>query len=611
MRGMNSELNSVLSRKMTQMQKKLQQLDDYPTAQNFISESQIDIANVINQKSKEEIKIEEGGTFLLTNKKSIKNLDSDILCQTLKKTEESTLLSTIFKDVNKIKNIEDFNAPVSNIDKILQTLLYQMRANLFEPDHPINMIIKKFSDIILWNVNERKNQLLRFTKQNQQPQYEMIDKEDGLSEMKSKEAPSDFERWKLNNLKYSTVRPKKNNRFTYDRQTLNQLPPEVQYAEVVIAEVKKLICILYGTLIRFYIPVMKFDDLHEMREDLIELLTSLTVRGDMSKLLLQLCRISTTEDEFILMSKYNELKKTKPEDIGIGKLFRLNKRSYLIELFAQQQMLNVDHGDVGGSDVSFDALIREQRLGSSQNQENQLQRYNTLIQQEGEIGNVRCKSWVIQKNNQKNLTQEDNRPNITRMGVNDEFMITTNLIKERIKNKPFMDAILNVRSLRDYETPIDKMRCITQTSKYIVNCIDVFWKDIPLVDKRKLTLDADELLMIFIYVTLRSKLSELFSHLKLINEFSTDTLRRSKLGYYTSTIEVAAQQVMNLDPTMLVDKNFKDTFKGNAESLIQSHIKSSMASDFPFQVPDDLEFLDEINKKAMAFDEMEIMLLQK
>jgi len=46
---------------------------------------------------------------------------------------------------------------------------------------------------------------------------------------------------------------------------------------------------------------MKFDDLHEMREDLIELLTSLTVRGDLSKLLLQLCRLSTQEDEVILI----------------------------------------------------------------------------------------------------------------------------------------------------------------------------------------------------------------------------------------------------------------------------------------------------------------------
>jgi len=83
------------------------------------------------------------------------------------------------------------------------------------------------------------------------------------------------------------------------------------------------------------------------------------------------------------------------------------------------------------------------------------------------------------------------------------------------------------------------MRCITQTTKFIVNCIDEFWKDIPLVDNKKLTLDADELLLIFLYVVLRSKLSELYGHLKLINEFSTDTLRRSKLGYSTSTLEVA------------------------------------------------------------------------
>jgi len=54
---------------------------------------------------------------------------------------------------------------------------------------------------------------------------------------------------------------------------------------------------LYGTLVRFYIPVLKYEDLHEMREDLIELLTSLTVRGELSKLLLQLCRLTTKEEE--------------------------------------------------------------------------------------------------------------------------------------------------------------------------------------------------------------------------------------------------------------------------------------------------------------------------
>ena len=36
--------------------------------------------------------------------------------------------------------------------------------NLNEPDHPINIIVKKFSDIVLWNVNEKKNYLVRTSK---------------------------------------------------------------------------------------------------------------------------------------------------------------------------------------------------------------------------------------------------------------------------------------------------------------------------------------------------------------------------------------------------------------------------------------------------------------
>lgn len=91
-----------------------------------------------------------------------------------------------------------------------------------------------------------------------------------------------------------------NLRCTYNRQTLNQLPQQAQFAEVVIAEVKKFVCVLYGAVVRLYIPVLRYEDLHEMREDLIEMLTSLTVKGDLSHLLLQLCRLGTREDEVML-----------------------------------------------------------------------------------------------------------------------------------------------------------------------------------------------------------------------------------------------------------------------------------------------------------------------
>jgi hypothetical protein len=61
------------------------------------------------------------------------------------------------------------------------------------------------------------------------------------------------------------------------------------------------------------------------------------------------------------------------------------------------------------------------------------------------------------------------------------------------------------------------------------------------MDKKKLTLDADELLMIFIFISIRSKVYEMLAQLKFINEFSTNTLRLSKLGYCILTLEVALQ----------------------------------------------------------------------
>jgi len=72
-----------------------------------------------------------------------------------------------------------------------------------------------------------------------------------------------------------------------------------------------------------------------------------------------------------------------------------------------------------------------------------------------------------------------------------ELGISKDEIKQRLRMKPFRQAIENLRKIRQYETPIDKMRCITLTSRYVVQAIDRFWKNVSAMDKKKLTLDAD------------------------------------------------------------------------------------------------------------------------
>ncbi len=55
-----------------------------------------------------------------------------------------------------MRNIEDFGAPLGPLDRVLQSILVQMRADLAEKDHPFNVIVTKFQAIIVSNLEEIK-----------------------------------------------------------------------------------------------------------------------------------------------------------------------------------------------------------------------------------------------------------------------------------------------------------------------------------------------------------------------------------------------------------------------------------------------------------------------
>ena len=58
--------------------------------------------------------------------------------------------------------------------------------------------------------------------------------------------------------------------------------------------------------------------------------------------------------------------------------------------------------------------------------------------------------------------------------------------------------------------PLEKARCIVSVSSKIVKSITRFWKGLP-INKSKLTIDGDSLLMIYIYICIKAKISDLFA----------------------------------------------------------------------------------------------------
>ena len=77
-----------------------------------------------------------------------------------------------------------------------------------------------------------------------------------------------------------------------------------------------------------------------MAEDLIEIVTSLTINGELSDWLLKLCRLSTREEEVILKQKYFKFRQLLPEQIGVESYFTLNKSSRIMKMLEEFKAKN-------------------------------------------------------------------------------------------------------------------------------------------------------------------------------------------------------------------------------------------------------------------------------
>lgn len=105
---------------------------------------------------------------------------------------------------------------------------------------------------------------------------------------------------------------------------------------------------MYGSCVRLYNTVVRSDVLTQMKEDLIEALTSLLFQGRMAKMMLAFTRVCTKEQETNLLDKIEEFRGVLPHQIGLSQYFTLDSQSKIEEIFLKLQTKSTG-GDIGGS----------------------------------------------------------------------------------------------------------------------------------------------------------------------------------------------------------------------------------------------------------------------
>ena len=123
-------------------------------------------------------------------------------------------------------------------------------------------------------------------------------------------------------------------------------------------------------------------------------------------------------------------------------------------------------------------------------------------------------------------------------------------------------AIQLLKQIKKYKTPFEKMMIIASISNEITDCINDFWQEMEnYIKKDLLGIEAEQIMTIFIYIIIKSGITDIFVHCKMIKYFTTSTTQTSMIGYYYSTIEASITYIRDL-------KNVDELFHNKGKNKI-------------------------------------------
>jgi len=408
-------------------------------------------------------------------------------------------------------------------------------------------------------------------------------------------------------------------------------------------ELQKFIIKMENTLKLFYTNCINFQSFENEKDELTNLITNLVFKtGKLYETFFDLYSESQNKTLKDLQDKLEYLKDVKPEDLGIQKQFCLDEltlrfqKEILEQKRKEKNKLNSIEEDDKENDNdendynednnnTFNNNINNNNINNNNINNNNIN--NNNINKEEEINtitnnNLNISIPINNNNKEVNISQDDNyisgKKNIQedlfedtvlnsifpiRYTVNsfnkkkllfpklhqklrDTIGLKNENITETINNKqipiPYGSGINLLKSIKKFKTPFEKMMIIASISDKITECATDFWKDMEkYIKKDLLCIEADELMTIFLFIIIKSKMPELVIFAKMIKNFTTSTTRGTMIGYYYTTLEATIAYIEELKDINEVLKkkeqllNARTSFRDSIRNSIRNSIRSS------------------------------------
>ena len=119
-------------------------------------------------------------------------------------------------------------------------------------------------------------------------------------------------------------------------------------------------------------------------------------------------------------------------------------------------------------------------------------------------------------------------------------------IEEQININPYENTIKLLKTINNYNKPLDKLILTNKISKCMSEEITKFWNNFDQKNEvRDLGIESDDLESILKFIVIKCEMPDLIINLEMIRKFtSMKTNSSTMLGYYYSMIDVVVMQIM-------------------------------------------------------------------
>jgi hypothetical protein len=402
----------------------------------------------------------------------------------------------------------------------------------------------------------------------------------------------------------------------------NMNDPEFNKSATIICDtcvkaMQKFILKLQTALRLMYSKTINYQCFIEEKDEFINLITNLLFRdGKIYNDFFELFKICLYDQIKVLEVKFNELRKIKPQDLGIQEKFCLNTLTLSFQkklLEESKNKLNFkppreeNHYDNDNEidnesreymeDVNVNSYQRKDLLQKVDDQIVKLGKYsfndfsdfspNSNATMKLNIQESLASHDKLLHNQDPELSQSNQTPS-KEIRIFSESDILSKSIKKKkedsckninFKNKyqvktshSYEAAIKLLKTISKYKVPFEKMMLIATISTEITECVNNYWKEFEnVITSSLLNIDADDLMTIFIYIIIKSNMSELLIHSKFIKEFTTSTTRSTMMGYYYTTLEASLIYILSIrDKSDLQNREkMKQSLVPNKTSFMQ------------------------------------------